>query len=495
MAKYFFWVLLFIISLALPARCFAIDPWPAGAGQVVASLPEASGAVWHEERQTLFVVQNTGFLVEMSSAGETINTWTVAGDLEAITLAEGNRYLYLGIEHPDSIIEFDLQTETLTGKSWNLTTWMTGADNSGLEGLAYSDGYFHAGLQSDALIYVFDVDLDNSGQVSFVQTIQPNAAYASDISGMDIHPYTGIDYLVYDSYNGLVELNADNVMVHNYVLPGINQEGIVLVTDCAAHTADVYIAEDNGQLVRYPDYPVSCIDGDSDGTHIDADCNDADASISSNQTYYRDADGDGQGSDTTTAVCSLTAPAGYVSNSDDQNDTDFDNDGSSTGTDCNDADAAVAQNQKYYRDIDEDGAGNAATLLEVCSFSAPAGYVSQSGDPVDIASSGKSMHINGTDWNFFSADPRIVKSISLDYFADNNHEVIAVGLLRKKAMIVSASVNGGNVRIAQRRTVPGSFRSVRLSAYLKKKKFTTAFNGGRKKSWSIKKSGGFRRAK
>src|SRR3989339_1218843 len=99
-----------IFLIAFPWRCFAIDAWPGGAGTTIAAYSDASGIIWHEGRQSLFIVQNSGTLVEISSSGAELHSWPVAGDLEGITLAEDSRYLYLGIEHPDSIVEFDLET-------------------------------------------------------------------------------------------------------------------------------------------------------------------------------------------------------------------------------------------------------------------------------------------------------------------------------------------------------------------------------------------------
>lgn len=51
------------------------------------------------------------------------------------------------------------------------------------------------------------------------------------------------------------------------------------------------------------------------------DCNDSDATVSANQTYYLDEDDDGLGvTETTTSVCSSTAPEGYANNDDDTDD-------------------------------------------------------------------------------------------------------------------------------------------------------------------------------
>ncbi|MFA6475053.1 MAG: integrin alpha, partial [Patescibacteria group bacterium] len=102
-------------------------------------------------------------------------------------------------------------------------------------------------------------------------------------------------------------------------------------------------------------------DFDNDGSEIGTDCDDGDASISANQTYYKDNDNDGLGDPaTSTSICSYTVPTGYVTNSSDTNDNDYDNDGSVTGTDCNDADSTISTNQTYYKDNDNDGLGDPA---------------------------------------------------------------------------------------------------------------------------------------
>ncbi|MBI4407263.1 MAG: FG-GAP repeat protein [Candidatus Kerfeldbacteria bacterium] len=70
------------------------------------------------------------------------------------------------------------------------------------------------------------------------------------------------------------------------------------------------------------------IDADGDGTLSSAgileqgtDCNDDDATVVADQTYYLDEDGDDLGVDTeTTVLCSSTAPTGYADNTDDTND-------------------------------------------------------------------------------------------------------------------------------------------------------------------------------
>ena len=136
--------------------------------------------------------------------------------------------------------------------------------------------------------------------------------------------------------------------------------------------------------------PVAC--GVADNT----DCNDADASVHSPQTYYADTDHDGFGDpNNSTTVCSSTPPSGYVSNNTECDDTrllytDADGDGYGTGapvacgvannTDCNDADATVNAPQTYYADTDHDGFGDPNNSTTVCSSTPPNGYVSNNTD-------------------------------------------------------------------------------------------------------------------
>ncbi|KKR43462.1 MAG: hypothetical protein UX02_C0005G0039 [Candidatus Moranbacteria bacterium GW2011_GWC1_45_18] len=502
--KFFFTILFsFGFFAAFTFGCFAIDAWPGGEGTMIAALSEPSGIVWHEGRQTLFVVEDGGTLKEISTLGATLNTWPLAGDFEGITLAENDRYLYIGIENPDSIVEFDLQSGSgeLTGKSWDLTPWMSSADpNQGLEGLAYRNGHFLAGLQEDGKIYVFDVNLNSSGDVEHIETLTPYAIYDDDISGIDYSSNTGITYAIFDSDNALIELNAANEIVECYSLPdSAQQEGIAIKTNCMSRSADLYLAIDNGgspgPIVKYENYPITCLDADSDGVNYNSDCNDYDPSISANQNYYRDADGDGFGTNVATSFCLLTPPAGYVTNASDQNDNDYDNDGSPSGSDCNDADSSISQNQTYYRDIDKDELGDANTTTQACSFSAPGGYVSNASDPADISEGSRSFYINGNDYDIFPDEMTTVQHTDLNYFSDDWHEIIAVGLISKKAYITLARVRGSEVAVTKRVRIKikKKHTSVSITANLSRNKFTTRFSRGKKYTWKVKSSGSFKR--
>ena len=66
------------------------------------------------------------------------------GDLEGIAVADPDSdFVYLGVEHPDSVREFNIATGLIT-RSFNLTPWLTGPTNAGLEALTFVPDTNHA---------------------------------------------------------------------------------------------------------------------------------------------------------------------------------------------------------------------------------------------------------------------------------------------------------------------------------------------------------------
>ncbi|MFA6028206.1 MAG: hypothetical protein WC752_04745 [Patescibacteria group bacterium] len=91
-----------------------------------------------------------------------------------------------------------------------------------------------------------------------------------------------------------------------------------------AWTADTDTLSNAGKAYLAYFYMDNDLDGvpGTDGVFDGTDCNDNDAAISANQTYYQDSDGDGLGNFLiANSVCSLTPPVAYVTNSNDTNDT------------------------------------------------------------------------------------------------------------------------------------------------------------------------------
>ena len=228
---------------------------------------EPSDVLYHKFRGTFFIVDDGGEVAEVNLNGDIINHWYVSGapDLEGITVIdESSNYIYLGVETPsDKIVEFNISTGALTGKSWNLSSWLTDPGNSGLEALTFvpngyhpytnssSGGLFYAGQQSDGKIYVFDINLSVNGSVSHVTTINPLPG-VGDIAGMYYEKSQNIIYAVYDTNNYLIEMTPSGTVLHVYNLPGLDQEGVTVV---ARDTGYICISEDSGRVMRYSGYP------------------------------------------------------------------------------------------------------------------------------------------------------------------------------------------------------------------------------------------------
>lgn len=256
---------------------FAANPWPAGTGTDIGNnLPpdpivyEPSGLAWHNRLNTLFVVGDSGNVTEITSDGSLLHNWYYgsAFDLEGITVADPNsNYVYVGREDNRTIYEFDITSWTLSGKSWDLSSWMTGPGNSGLEALTFvpngdhsytnssSGGLFYAGHQNDGKIYVFDVNLSVNGSVSFMGNITPQAGIA-DLSGLDYETSTQILYAIFDSSDLLLEMQANGTVLNSYNIPGSTQEGVAVQPNCPNTTTNIYLAEDaTPQIYKYTNYP------------------------------------------------------------------------------------------------------------------------------------------------------------------------------------------------------------------------------------------------
>jgi len=196
----------------------------------------------------------------MSANGTGVTNWSVGGDLEGVTVARPQSdFIYLGIEHPDSIREFNIATGQVT-RTFSLTGWMAGPDNSGLEALTFvpdagnpEGGLFYAGLQADGRIFVFQLPIlssTTSTAVTHVRTI-PALNGVSDISDMNYQASQGVLYAIYDSANLLRAMNPDGTLIKEWNLPGNDQEGLTLEGNA------LYIGEDyggGGDVFRYSNF-------------------------------------------------------------------------------------------------------------------------------------------------------------------------------------------------------------------------------------------------
>ncbi|MBT7310888.1 glycosyltransferase [bacterium] len=238
-------------------------PWPAGSGNEIGHagssgyLPEeyeTSGAVYHPVRETIITVSDGGHICEMSPDGGNATVWTLEEDLEAVTIADpSSDLIYLGVEHPDGVIEFNLATGSPTGNSWDLTDWMNGPNGNGLEALTYVDGLFYAGLQEDGKIHKFD--LQPAGNVTRVGVFN-SYDNLDDLSGMHYDACTDLLLAIHDNHNLLVEYNAAGQYIRSFDMPNDDQEGVAIIGGVGSTSTVIYIAQDSGELYKFDGYPI-----------------------------------------------------------------------------------------------------------------------------------------------------------------------------------------------------------------------------------------------
>lgn len=220
---------------------------------------EPSGVVWHNRLHSLFVVWDNGSVVQIDENGNVLHpSALVGGDLEGITVVDDqSNYLYLLVEYPQQILEFDLSTWQLTGRSWNLQG-MTGDRSSGAEALTYNSDRreFYVGSQYDGQIYVYNIDLSASGNPAVSRVI--HTGVPSDIAGLSYSKEIQRTIAVFDSSNIIQEYTNDDQMVQQYDAPGVDQEGITLIPGCPAATTRLVIAQDSGGVLKFDSYPIQC---------------------------------------------------------------------------------------------------------------------------------------------------------------------------------------------------------------------------------------------
>ncbi|MBM3976951.1 MAG: hypothetical protein FJ299_08175 [Planctomycetes bacterium] len=255
-----------LLTFLLAGASLAQLPFPGDlpGTSIGAGLPlpfEASGIVWQPLEQRLYVVDDGGELSAMQANGGFVQTWTIGGDLEALAVAPSvNGRVYVGREHPDAVLEFDPLTGTVL-RTFDLTPWLTGATNGGLEGLAFvpdaldpEGGLFWAAHQDLGRIYRFRLPILSSAVSTTVTFVNSNVPVPgrTDLAALDFNSVDGSVYALYDSAGIVSRLDATGALISEWLVPGLETEGIAL------RGCELYVAEDQGAVVtRYTTFPSS----------------------------------------------------------------------------------------------------------------------------------------------------------------------------------------------------------------------------------------------
>lgn len=232
-------------------------------------IAEPSGITYHPTRRSLFIADDSGSVHEVSLEGRLIQSKGLSGrDIEGITVDPGTGLLYAAVEDEEVILELGpedltLQREFRIGRNFKGEQLLR-KGGMGIEAIAFvpdashpEGGTFWVGNQS------FSLKAKDEPSVICEVVVPLRSTTAKRADGEIIHAYkmnfidiSGLAYdtqgdflvLISDTTNLLVELKREGTILRQYLLPGDEQEGVVL--DGLGY---MYIAQENGEIIKLAD--------------------------------------------------------------------------------------------------------------------------------------------------------------------------------------------------------------------------------------------------
>lgn len=232
-------------------------------------IAEPSGITYHPTRRSLFVADDSGSVYEISLEGRLIQSKGLnERDIEGITVNPDTGLLYAAVEDDEAILELDpkdlaIQREFRIGRNYKGEQLLR-KGGMGIEAIAFvpdashpEGGTFWVGNQSFSL----KAKDEPSVVCEVVVPLRSTTAKQSDGTiirayKMDFIDISGLAYdtqgdflvLISDTTNLLVELKREGTILRQYLLPGDEQEGIVL--DGLGY---MYLAQENGKIIKLAD--------------------------------------------------------------------------------------------------------------------------------------------------------------------------------------------------------------------------------------------------
>ena len=232
-------------------------------------INEPSGIAYHPGRDTLFVVGDEGDLYEMRTDGRVVRSGYLKGkDLEGITVNPETGLLYAVVEGDDAVIEIRPETFRVT-RRFEIDRTFEGREllkkgGMGLEAIAFvpdsghpEGGSFWVGNQSfklkpgsepsiicEVVLPIRSTDrVDAKGTI--VRFVPMNMI---DVSGLQYDALRDVLLVISDTTNLLVEVGKGGELLHRYLLPGDDQEGITL-----DEKGYMYIAQESRGVIKIED--------------------------------------------------------------------------------------------------------------------------------------------------------------------------------------------------------------------------------------------------
>ena len=232
-------------------------------------IAEPSGITYHPTRRSLFLADDSGSVHEVSLEGRLIQSRGLnERDIEGITVNPDTGLLYAAVEDDEAILELDpkdlaIQREFRIGRNYKGEQLLK-KGGMGIEAIAFvpdashpEGGTFWVGNQS------FSLKAKDEPSVVCEVVVPLRSATAKQSDGTIIRAYkmdfidiSGLAYdtqgdflvLISDTTNLLVELKREGTILRQYLLPGDEQEGIVL--DGLGY---MYLAQENGKIIKLAD--------------------------------------------------------------------------------------------------------------------------------------------------------------------------------------------------------------------------------------------------
>ena len=232
-------------------------------------IAEPSGITYHPLRKTLFVADDGGFIHEVRPDGTSVNIIDFKGrDLEGITTHPTPGLLYVVVEDEEIILEIN-PVDSAIRREFKINRFFDGKPllkegGMGVEAIAFvpdnshpEGGTFWIGNQTfnlkpsgeRSVVCEVEVPLKSSDEKETECTIMRFFEMDFvDISGLAYDTQADSLVLISDTTNLLVELKRDGSMLHKYLLPGKDQEGVTL--DGLGY---MYISQESGQIIKLAD--------------------------------------------------------------------------------------------------------------------------------------------------------------------------------------------------------------------------------------------------
>lgn len=183
------------------------------------SVPEPSGLALHPDGKSLWTVSDrTNQVYQISLTGQVLRTLKYTGtDLEGIAYDARENCLWVAEEQTRELVKLDS-----AGNELERHRLLSGADNSGIEGICLDSGHHFFALKekNPGLFLVLDSQFQVTRQISL--------NFAGDYSGLWADTSAGRFWIVSDQDQALFLWDINQGVLQEFSLPITKAEGVAI---------------------------------------------------------------------------------------------------------------------------------------------------------------------------------------------------------------------------------------------------------------------------